>query len=123
MASSAPSRREHPRGDQTPILTLERQNDPAWTRPDRWLWRSNALRVLPQLPTPKLLIDHDDDQVIGYVEKILGLEDIDGPWFMGKCVVTDPPHWLKRGTPSSLSSKILAPKHVQRRHHLRRVRP
>ena len=91
-----------------PILTLGRQNDPVWTRRDRWLWRSNALRILPHQPTPKLLVDHDDEQVIGYVEKILHLEDTDGPWFMGKAVVTHPPYWLKRGTPASLSSKILA---------------
>lgn len=91
-----------------PILTHERQNSPGWTRPDRWLWRSNALRILPSLATPKLCVDHDEEQVIGYVEDILRLEDVDGPWFMGRCVVTNPPGWLKRGTPASLSSKILA---------------
>ena len=86
-----------------PILTLERQNDPAWTRPGRFLYRSDSLRLLPSRTVP-VLVDHDAEREIGYVEKIMRLEDTDGPWFFARAVVTDPPGWLKKGTPASFAT-------------------
>ena len=52
-----------------PIQTLERRNDPAWTRPGRRLYDSNARRFLPIHTTVPLLVDHDDEREIGYVRE------------------------------------------------------
>jgi hypothetical protein len=87
-----------------PILTLERQNDPAWNRPGRFLYRSDSLRLLPTSSAIPLLVDHVEEREIGYVEKIMRLEDTDGPWFMARAVVSDPPGWLKKGTAASFAS-------------------
>jgi hypothetical protein len=89
-----------------PIETLERHNDPAWTRPGRTVY--NRLRFLPACPTVPLLVDHDDQHQIGYVRELVRIEDTTGPWIFGRAVVTSPPAWLKRGTPASLGSKILS---------------
>ena len=61
-----------------PIRTLERRNDPAWTRPGRRLYDSNARRFLPIHTTVPLLVDHDDDREIGYVSEIARFEDTTG---------------------------------------------
>lgn len=90
-----------------PIQTLERRNDPRWTRRGRTLYQPDALRFLPSRPTVPLLVDHDDEREIGFVREIIRMEDTTGPWLFARAVVTDPPAWLRRGTPASLGSKIL----------------
>jgi hypothetical protein len=90
-----------------PIHTLKRHNDPTWNREGRTLYSSNSLRFLPYLQTVPLLVDHDEDQEIGYIHDIIRLSEADGPWLLGRAVITAAPSWLKSGTPASLCSKIL----------------
>lgn len=50
------------------------------------------------------LLDRLD--VVGDPDAV-AMEDTTGPWLVARAVVTDPPSWLARSTPASLSQKIL----------------
>ena len=91
-----------------PVFTLERFNDPAWTRPGRWMYES--LQFLPGQTTAKLLVNHDAKREIGVVHHLWRWDWVDGPWVVAHATLTDPPSWLRRGTRASFGFGV-----VQRR--------
>ena len=80
-----------------PLTTLERVNDERWKRPGRTMYDSGALTLMPGKTEVPLLINHDDDRVIGTVHTITRFEDTDGPWLACIAEIHDLPCWLTRG--------------------------
>ena len=89
-----------------PILTLERFNDPAWTR-RRSLYEAGGLQFLPGKATVPLLVDHDEGREIGVVDNLWRWDWTDGPWVVAHATVAAPPSWLKRGTRASFGFAVL----------------
>ena len=78
-----------------PILTAERWDDSAWTRPGRTFYWPGSLRLLPGKPTP-LVVDHDMSRTIGTVNELTRMDFVDGPWIVARGVVDDPlPSWVR----------------------------
>ena len=91
-----------------PVFTLERFNDPAWTRPGRLMYES--LQFMPGQTTAKLLVNHDAKREIGVVHHLWRWDWVDGPWVVAHATLTDPPSWLRRGIRASFGFGV-----VQRR--------
>lgn len=72
------------------------------------LWRG-AARFLPGRDGADVFIDHDHDRpAVGHVSSLLALPSGPGfreTWQCATATVTDPPAWLKRGTPVSVGHK------------------
>jgi hypothetical protein len=79
-----------------PLHTLERRNDPRWTRPGRTLYEPGALKFLPSVSEIPLLVDHDYSRRVGTVHELFRMEWIDGPWICARATVDDPPAWLRK---------------------------
>lgn len=88
-----------------PISTLDRLNDPAWTRPGRTLYDRSALRMLPGRETVPLVVDHDRE--IGTVNALYVTEWHDGPWLVASATVAEAPPWLARGTKASFEYSVI----------------
>ena len=88
-----------------PIFTLERFNDPAWSRPGRTMYYNGALRFLPAETSIPLIVDHDDSREIGAVHELFKMDWTDGPWICARATVNTPPSWLKRGSAASFCCK------------------
>jgi len=84
-----------------PLLDAKRFGNPEWERPGRDSYWGNSLKLLPG--EVALLVDHDDERQIGVVRALYELAWTDGRWVVADAVVTDPPSWLRKGTPASLS--------------------
>ena len=54
-----------------------------------------------------MLVDNDEERVVGRIRSLMKIEDTDGPWLAGVCEITDRPEWLKSGTAASLACKTL----------------
>ena len=80
-----------------PLTTLERVNDPRWSRPGRTMYDAGALTLLPGRPSVPVLVNHDKTRVIGAVTSLTRFEDVDGPWLAALAQITDRPPWLERG--------------------------
>ncbi len=89
-----------------PLLTLERFDDPKW-RSDRTMYESGSLRFLPGMESVPLIVNHDDEWVIGTVHELFKMDWIDGPWIAARCTVDTPPVWMKRNTRASFGFKLL----------------
>jgi hypothetical protein len=90
-----------------PIFTLERFDDPAWTRPGRKMYYPGALQFLPGRTSVPLLADHDEDHEVGTVDKLFQMDWTDGPWICASATVPDDAaSWLKRGAGASFGSKV-----------------
>ncbi len=98
-----------------PVLTLDRLND--GVRPGRKLYERGGLRFLPGRSQVPLLVNHDDDREIGFVHDLAVWEDTDGPWFVARATVTDPPAWLKRGVKASFGFSPLGRSETMRELH------
>jgi hypothetical protein len=57
-------------------------------------------------PDDPMLVDHDDSRVVGTVNALFEHRDLDGTWICARTTITDPPAWLRRGTPASWGNKI-----------------
>jgi hypothetical protein len=88
-----------------PIFTLERFNDPAWTRPGRTLYERNAFQLMPGAATIPLRVDHDRE--IGKVEGFATIDWVDRPWIYARAMVTARPCWLQRGARASFQYRAL----------------
>jgi hypothetical protein len=58
-------------------------------------------------PTP-VVVDHDDDRVVGHVREVWVAKDVDygtrvRRWYFASCELTEKPDWLKRGSGVSWS--------------------
>ena len=84
-----------------PLLDAKRFRNPEWERPGRDSYWGGSLKLLPrEIP---LLVNHEDNRQIGVVRSLFELDWSDGKWVVADANVTDPPEWLRRGTPASLS--------------------
>jgi hypothetical protein len=84
-----------------PYFTIERLE--AGPKNGRTLYDKGGLRFLPGVETVPLLVDHDEDLEVGFVDKLWHWDDIDGPWCVARATVTKPPAWLTRGTKASFA--------------------
>lgn len=90
----------------TPLLTLDRINDPAWQKADRQMYDgADALTFRHQHTSAPLIVDHDDNQEIGTVTDLWRLNWIDGPWIAATATLHKEEPWLKRGARVSYSAK------------------
>ena len=93
-----------------PLFTLERFDDRTWPA-DRVMYESGSLRFLPGKDTVPLIVNHDDEWVIGTVHELFRMDWVDGsrvgPWIVARCTVDDPPAWMKRNTRASFGFKLL----------------
>ena len=96
-----------------PIFTLERFNDPAWTRPGRWMYE--GLRFLPGQTTAKLLVNHDAKREIGIVHHLWRWDWVDGPWVVAHAAIDDPPAWLRAAPRASFGSVSFSARAQHRR--------
>jgi hypothetical protein len=96
------------RGQVRPLLTVDRVNEPHWTRPGRKLYDGGSLGFLPGKESVPLLVDHDQNQLIGRVDSLWRFEWVDGPWLCASATLdAELPRWLKRGGGVSFGSKVL----------------
>jgi hypothetical protein len=66
----------------------------------RVYFQRGALRLMPNTA---VCVDHHEDRRVGIVRELFEHPDTDGVWLAALTTITDPPGWLKRGTPVSLS--------------------
>jgi hypothetical protein len=52
-----------------------------------------------------VLIDHDEQREIGFVDELVRVDWTDGPWLAGLATIRDAPGWLQRGTCVSFEYK------------------
>ena len=91
-----------------PVFTVDRFNDPAWTRPGRRMYYPGALQFLPGRATVPLLADHDEAHEVGTVDKLFQMDWTDGPWICASATVPDDAaSWIKRGAGASFGSRVL----------------
>jgi hypothetical protein len=65
------------------------------------VFQRGALTMLPA--GSRVLVDHDDEREIGFVRELVEFPDSDGHWLAALTTITEPPGWLRRGTPASMS--------------------
>lgn len=84
-----------------PLLDSTRFQNPEWERPGRDSYWGGSLQLLPrEVP---LTVNHEKHRQIGVVRSLFELDWSDGRWVVADANVTDPPEWLRKGTPASLS--------------------
>jgi hypothetical protein len=66
----------------------------------RVYFQRGSLRLMPNTA---VCVDHHEDRRVGIVREFFEHQDTDGQWLAALTTITDPPAWLKRGTPASLS--------------------
>ena len=72
-------------------------------RPGFIYFQRGALRLMPgSLETP-VVIDHDTSRRVGFVRQLFEHPEVHDVWLSALVTITDPPAWLKRGTPASIS--------------------
>ena len=79
-----------------PILTADRFRNPEWDRPDRILYRRDALQLLPNRSEVPFIVDHDMTHQIGVVDSFFELDWTDGLWIVARGTAVDPPAWIER---------------------------
>lgn len=75
------------------------------SRSERSEWEffdRGALSLLKTVETP-VLVNHDEAQRVGLVREICEFRDVAGTWLCALTTITDPPGWLKIGSPASIS--------------------
>lgn len=82
-----------------PLLDAKRFRNPEWEKPGRDSYWGGSLQLLPR--EVALLVNHEKHRQIGVVRALFELDWTDGKWVVADATVTDPPEWLKRGTPAS----------------------
>ena len=84
-----------------PLVTARALRDPEHARP--LMYDAGSLKPLTREAVP-VVVDHDEDRVIGTVVEFYPAEDAaGGRWLWARCDVTAPPAWLKRDGGCSLS--------------------
>jgi len=65
-----------------------------------FIFQRGGWQLMPDAP---VLVDHDQDRPIGVVRSLSEFEDVDGTWLMAHTTIDDPPCWLGRETPASIT--------------------
>ena len=87
-----------------PILSGDMLRDPGKLPGGRSVFQGGCLTLAKDA---RVRVDHDRKRLIGRVEEIFRHEDVDGPWHCARCTITEPPGWLRRGTPASFGYAVL----------------
>lgn len=85
-------------------------DDPEAIGPDRELFWPRALKLRPTATPVPVRVDHIKTRDIGRVTALSDVKDIDGRWVIAHCDVDEPPVWLRRDTPASMSWCNLGPR-------------
>lgn len=86
-------------------------DDPEAIGPDRELFWPRALKLRPTATPVPVRVDHIKTRDIGRVTVLSEVTDyLEGRWVIAHCDVDEPPVWLRRDTPASMSWCNLGPR-------------
>lgn len=87
------------------VTTLDRINSDVWKGSGRTMFDAGSLTLMPgQTPVP-VLVNHDQDRVVGTVDTLIRWEDADGPWVAAIATIHHRPVWLEKGARASFGYK------------------
>jgi hypothetical protein len=90
-----------------PQTCIERYNDPRWQRP-RTVYDPGSLKMPPGRTSVPLIVNHDDDRVVGSVRAFSRMEDVGDPWTVAHATIDRCPSWLRKDdTKASFGYKVL----------------
>ena len=72
-------------------------------KPDRELYPTHALQLAPNAP---VLINHDEQRLIGRVVELDEWEESDGRRTLARCALDEIPEWLRVGAYNGSSASI-----------------
>lgn len=78
-----------------PLVSAEALLDPSSVRAGRSLYQRGSMTLLRGAA---VLVDHDEDLIVGAVEKLWEWTEGTGGWLVARCRIDEPPAWLKQGS-------------------------